>query len=72
MNETVSKFLLEGDHFMPELHFRQITAFASHDKPGFIYSSCGPFTKNKERMQKFKEKGDSRYIYQNDPDKAMT
>ena len=72
MNETVSKFLLEGDHFMPELHFRQSTAFASRDKPGFTYSSCGPFTKNKEGMQKFKEKGDSRYIYQNDPDKAMT
>ena len=27
-------------------------------QPGFIYSVCGPFTKNKERMQKFKETGD--------------
>ena len=35
-------------------------------QPGFTYSVCGPFTKNKEWIQKFKETGDSRYIYQND------
>ena len=46
---------------MPERHLRQ---------PGFTYSACGPFTKNKERIQKFKETGDSRYIYQNELDKA--
>ena len=46
---------------MPEMHLRQ---------PGFTYSACGPFTKNKERIQKFKETGDSRYIYQNELDKA--
>ena len=46
---------------MPEMHLRQ---------PGFTYSACGSFTKNKERIQKFKETGDSRYIYQNEPDKA--
>ena len=28
-----------------------------------------PFTKNKEKIQKFKETGDSRYIYQNKLDK---
>ena len=56
MNEIVNKFLLVGDKFTPEMHLRQ---------PGFIYSACGPFTKNKERIQKFKETGDSRYIYQN-------
>ena len=39
-------------------------------QPGFTYSACGPFTKNKERIQKFKETGDSRYIYQNELDKA--
>ena len=39
---------------MPETHLRQ---------PGFTYSACGPFNKNKERIQKFKEIGDSRYIY---------
>ena len=61
MNEIVNKFLLAGDKFMPEMHLRQ---------PGFTYSACGPFTKNKERIQKFKETGDSRYIYQNELDKA--
>ena len=33
---------------MHETHLRQ---------PGFTYSACGPFTKNKERMEKFKERG---------------
>ena len=40
MNETVNKFLLAGDKFMPEMQIRQ---------PGFTYSACGPFTKNKEK-----------------------
>ena len=48
MNEIVNKFLLAGDKFMPEMHLKQ---------PGFTYSACGPFTKNKERIQKFKETG---------------
>ena len=39
-------------------------------QPGFTYSACGPFTKNKERIQKFKETGHSRYFYQNELDKA--
>ena len=51
----VNKFLLTGDKFMSEMHLRPF---------------CGPFTKNKERIQKFKETGDSRYIYQNELDKA--
>ena len=46
MNEIVNKFLLAGDKFMPEMHLKQ---------PGFTYSACGPFTKNKERIQKFKQ-----------------
>ena len=61
MNEIVIKFLLAGDRFVPEMHLRQ---------SGFTYSACGPFTKNKQRIQKFKETGDSRYIYQNELDKA--
>ena len=61
MNEIVNKFLLTADQFMPEIHLRQ---------PGFTYSACRPFTKNKERIQKFRETGDSRYIYQNEIDKA--
>ena len=55
MNEIVNNFLLAGDTFMPEMHFVQ---------PGFTYNVLGPFTKNKKRIQKFKEIGDSRYIYQ--------
>ena len=39
-------------------------------QPGFTYNNRGPFTKNKERIQKFKETGDSRYIYKNELDKA--
>ena len=61
MNEIVNKFLLGGDKFMPEVHLRQ---------PQFVYSACGPFTKNKERIQKFKETGDTSYIYKNGLDKA--
>ena len=61
MNEIVNKFLLAGDKFMPEMHLKQ---------PGFTYSACGPFTKNKERIQKFKETRDTNYIYKNELDKA--
>ena len=57
MNEIVNKFLLAGDKFMPEMHLRQ---------PRFTYSACGPFTKSKERIQKFKETGDASYIYKNE------
>ena len=61
MNDIINKFLLVGDKFMPEMDLRQ---------PGFTYSACGPFTKTKKRIQKFKQTGDSRYIYRNKLDKA--
>ena len=61
MNEIVNSFLLDGVKFMPEMHLKQ---------PGFTYSACGQFTKNKERIQKFKEMGDTNYIYKNKLDKA--
>ena len=61
MNEIVNTFLLVGDKFMPERHFRQVE---------FTYSACGLFTKNKERIRKLKETEDSRYIYQNELDNA--
>ena len=60
MNEIVNKLLLADDKFMPEMHLKQ---------PGFTYSACGLFTKNKERIQKFKETGDTSYIYKNELDK---
>ena len=53
MNGIVNKFLLAGDKFMPEIHSKQ---------PGFTYSACGPFTKNNERIRKFKESEDTNYI----------
>ena len=61
MNEIVNKILLAWDKFMPEMHSRQ---------PRFTYNACGPFTKNKERIQKFKEIEDWQYIYENKLDKA--
>ena len=53
MNEIINKFLLIGDKFMPEMHLR---------KPGFTYSACGPFTKNK-RIEKFMQSGNTDFIY---------
>ena len=54
MNKILNKFLLAGDKFMLEMHLKQ---------RGCTYSACGPFPKNKERVQKFKETGNSSYIY---------
>ena len=62
MNEIVNKFLLVGDKFMPEMHLKQ---------PGFTYSACGPFTKNKEGIEKFMETGNTDFILKNELDKAF-
>ena len=61
MNERVNKFLLAGDKFMPEMNLKQ---------PGFTDSAYGPFTRNKQRIQKFMQTGDTNYIYKNELDKA--
>ena len=61
MNKIVTKFLLAGDKFIPDINLKQ---------PGFTYSACGPFTKNKERIPKFTETGDTNYIYKNELDQA--
>ena len=61
MEKIINTFLLAGDKFMPEMHLKQ---------SGFTYSACGPFTKNKERIQNFKEAGDTSYIYKNELEKA--
>ena len=53
--------MLAGDKFMAEMHLRQ---------PGFTCSAAGPLTKNKERIKKFRQTVDSRYIYQNKLHKA--
>ena len=62
MNEIINKFLLSGNKFIPEMYLKQL---------GFTYSACGPFTKNKERIQKFKETGDTNYISKNELDKTF-
>ena len=61
MNNLINTFLLAGDKFMPEIHSRQ---------PQFTYSACGPFTRHEERIQKFKETGDTNYVFKNELDKA--
>ena len=60
-SNVINNFLLVGDKFMPEIHLRQ---------PQFTYSACGPFTKHEQRIQKFKETGDTNYIYMIELDKA--
>ena len=61
MNEIANKFFLVGDKFMPEMHLKQ---------PGFTYSACGPFTKNKERIEKFMQTGNTNFIHKKKLDKA--
>ena len=54
MNEVVNKFLLVRDKFMPEMHSKQ---------PRLTCSACGPFTENKERIEKFMQTGNTNFIY---------
>ena len=61
LNETVNKLLLVGDKFMPQMHLKQ---------HGFTYGACGPFTKNKERIETFMQTGNTNFIYRNELDKA--
>ena len=61
MKEIVNTFPLAADKLMPAMHLKQ---------PGFTYSACWPFTKNKERTQKLKESRNAKYIYGNDLGKA--
>ena len=63
MNEIINTFLLVGDKFMREMHLKQ---------PGFTYSACSPFTKNKERIQNFMRTGNTDLIYKNVLDMAYS
>ena len=60
-NETVNRFLLVGDRFMPEMHLKQ---------RGFTYSACGPFTKSKKRIEKFMQTGNTDFIHKNELDQT--
>ena len=57
----MNEILLAGDKFMPKMNLKS---------PGFTYSACGSFTKNKERIKKFKETRDLNHIYKNELDKS--
>ena len=61
IKDIINNFLLARYRFMPEVHLSQ---------PQFTYSACEPFTKSKERIQKFKNTGDTKYIYRNELDNA--
>ena len=61
MIEIVNKFLLAGDKFIPEMHLKQ---------PGFTNSTCGPFTRKKEKIEKFMQTGNTDFVYKNELDKA--
>ena len=53
MNEIVNKFLLAGDKLMPKMYLKE---------PRFTYGPCSQCLKNKEKMKKFKETGDLKYL----------
>ena len=61
MNKIINKFLLTGDKYMPEFHLKE---------PRFTYSACEPFPKHRERIKKFREKGNLENLYRNELDKA--
>ena len=56
MNKIINKFLLRADKFIPELHLKV---------PGFIYSARESFTKQRKRIQKFRETGNLKHLYRN-------
>ena len=64
MNEIVNTFLLVSDKFMPEKHLEQ---------PSFtglsLFLVNDPFAKNKERIEKFMQTGNTDFIYRNELDK---
>ena len=63
MNEIVNKFLLAGDKFMPEINLKET---------GFTCSACGPFTRSKERIEKFVQTENLDFICRNEFDKVCS
>ena len=61
MNKIINQFLFNRYKFMPEMHLKQ---------PGFTHSTCGPCTKHRERIQKFREIRNLKNLYRNELDKA--
>ena len=54
MNKIINKFLLTGDKLRTGLHLKH---------PGFTYNACGPFTKYRERIQKFSETDNLKHLF---------
>ena len=61
MSKIINKILLTGDKFVPEMHLKQL---------GFKYSVCGPFTKHREGIKRFRKTGHLKHLYRNELDKA--
>ena len=61
MNKIINKCLLNGNKLLPELHLKQL---------GFTYSACRPLTKHRERIRKFRERGNLKHLYRNKLDNA--
>ena len=61
MKKIIKKFLLTGEKVMPHLHLKQ---------PGFTYSACVPFSKHRERIQKYRETGNLKHLYRDELVKA--
>ena len=57
----MNNVLLVEDKFVPEMHLKQ---------PGFSYSACDQFTKNKERIENFMQIGNTNFVYKNELDKG--
>ena len=62
MNKIVNNFFLTGDKFIPKLHFNK--------KLGFTYNTCGPFTRHREKIQKFRKTGNLKPLYKDKLDKT--
>ena len=62
MNEIVNKFLMADNRFMPQMHLK---------KPEFTYSVCVPFTKNKERIEKLMQIGNTDFTHRNEDDFSL-
>ena len=62
MNNIIKKFLLTADRFLPEAHLKDLKVAT--------YSACGPFTRHKDRINKFIQTDDTNYIYKNELDKV--
>ena len=63
MNKIINKFLLTRDKSIPELHLKQ---------QGLTYSACGPFTKHRQRIQRFRKTSNLKYLCRKKLDKACS